>query len=172
MAMLGEEAWALAEALYLSACSVAEVIAWADAQILREDAPDWTLCEISLSQKRTPQEIGWMLCQLSPPVDRHTVHGLLVALLNDKLKGDRGKAGQVASVLFQLYQADEIEDPDLQRIGGWAEDALDLAEARHIVETPEQVLAKMANTLEEAAVRAGLSWSFSPYGGAEPSATD
>jgi len=170
--MLGEKAWALAEALYLSACGVAEVIAWADAQILRENSPDGTLCEISLSQKRTPHEVAWMLCQLSAPVDRHTVHGLLVALLNDKLKGDSCRAGQVASVLFQMYQADEIEDPDLQRIGGWADDALYLAEARHIMETPEQVLAEMAHALEQAAARADLSWSFSPYGDAEPMPKD
>jgi hypothetical protein len=81
-------------------------------------------------------------------------------LLNGKLKGDVGRAGQIASGLYQLALADDIQDSPLRDIAWWAWDALDLAEAGIIQESREQVVSQMANALDRAAAEAEGTWSF------------
>lgn len=65
----------------------------------------------------------------------------------------------VASALYQMAIADEIEDSGLKQIAGWAWDALDLADAGHIAESRAQVVTEMARALEHAAKGTGIAWS-------------
>jgi hypothetical protein len=65
----------------------------------------------------------------------------------------------VASALYQMAIADEIEDSGLKQIAGWAWDALDLADAGHIAESRAQVVTEMARALEHAAEGTGIAWS-------------
>src|SRR5262245_289862 len=58
MSGLRDEAEALAEALEFGVCDVAEVIAWSDAQLLREEPPPGALCEVSLAHDRYPQDVA------------------------------------------------------------------------------------------------------------------
>lgn len=58
MATLRDESEALAEALEMGLCDVAEVIAWSDAGILREETPPISLCEVSMAQDHFPQDVA------------------------------------------------------------------------------------------------------------------
>src|SRR3712207_7908543 len=63
---LRDEAEALAQALELGACDVAEAIAWSDAQLLRQDPPPVALCEVSRSEEHTSelQSRQYLVCRL------------------------------------------------------------------------------------------------------------
>src|SRR5262249_27851149 len=135
MSGLRDEAEALAGALEFGLCDVAEVIAWSDAQLLREDPLPGALCEVSLAYDRYPQDVAGLLRQCPGTPAKSNVSLLLVTLLDHRLKGDPGRAYQVASALYQMALAEEIEDPHLREIAWWAWDALDLAEAGHIQES-------------------------------------
>ena len=76
-----------------------------------------------------------MLRQLPEPPARRNVNGLLVTLLNAKLKGNFDLADRIASALYQMYLADEIEDSGLKQTALWAWDGLDLADAGYIAES-------------------------------------
>src|SRR5262249_42554333 len=140
-------------------CDVAEVIAWSDAQILREDPPPAALCEVSLARDRYPQDVAGLLRQCPGTPAKSDVSRLLVTLLDDRLKGDTGRADQIESALYQMSLAEEIEDPHLWKIAWWAWDALDLAEAGHIRESRGQVVGRMADALDRAAADAATTWS-------------
>jgi len=159
MSQLRDEAEALARALQIGVCDVSEVIAWADAQIACQSEPHWALCEVALSRDRYPQDVASLLRQLPESIARHNVNALLVTLLNGKLKDNSDLADRIASALFQMALADEIEDPDLQRIGRWAWDALDLADAGSIAESRAQVVTEMTRALEHAAAETRIAWS-------------
>lgn len=153
-----DEAEALAEALELGVCDVAEVIAWSDAQILAEDPPPGALCEVSLASDRHPRDVASLLRQCPGTPARSNVSRLLVALLDRRLKGDGGRADQIASALFQMALSEEIEDPHLEGIALWAYDALDLAEAGYIQESREQIVGQMADALGQAVADAATTW--------------
>jgi hypothetical protein len=156
---LRDEAEALATALEIGICDVPEVIAWSDARIVREDAPPAALCEVSVSHDRYPQDVAGLLRQCrDKPVKLH-VQRLLVLLLRDKLCRDRSWAGKVASALYQMALADDIEDPDLKSMAWWAWDALSLADAGHIRESREQITNQMAAALDAAARLGDAAWS-------------
>lgn len=161
MSQLRDEAEALATALEIGICDVAEIIAWSDAQILREDSPPAALCEISVSHDRYPQDVAALLrrCPGAPVSSR--VQRLLVLLVRQKLARDPGCADKVASALYQMALAEEIEDPQLKSMAWWAWDALDLADAGHIVESREQITNQMASALEDATRSGDASWSSS-----------
>jgi len=159
MSQLRDEAEALARALEIGACDVDEVIAWADAQIVRESQPHRALCEAALSGGRYPQDVAGILRQLPEPPARRNVNGLLVTLLNAKLKGNFDHADRIASALYQMFLTDEIEDSGLQRTGMWAWDALDLEDAGYIAESRAHVVTEMARALQRAAEETGIAWS-------------
>lgn len=165
MSGLRDEAEALAEALELGVCDVAEVIAWSDAQLLREDPPLGALCEVSLAHDRYPQDVAGMLRQCPGTPAKSNVSRLLVILLDDRLKVDTGRAYQIASALYQMALAEEIDDPQLRESAWWAWDALDLAEAGHIQESRERIAGQMAHALDQAAANAATTWSFAVVAG-------
>jgi hypothetical protein len=159
MPQLRDEAEALATGLEIGACDVAEVIAWSDAQLLREDPPPAALCDVSLSHDRYPQDVARLLRQLAGAPDKQRVGRLLVTMVDAKMRSDPGRADQVALWLYHMTAANEIEDPALMKIGWWAWDALDLAEAGQIQESREQVIGQMSAALHQAAGDADLTWS-------------
>jgi hypothetical protein len=128
MSQLRGEAEAPAKALEIGNCDVAEVIAWSDAQILREDSPPAALCEVSISHDRYPQDVAGFLRQFPGAPSKLRVRRLLVLLFRVKLEGDPSCADKVASSLYQMVLSEEIEDLNLKSIAWWAWDALDLAD--------------------------------------------
>jgi hypothetical protein len=160
MSDLRDEAEALAQALQLGVCDVAEVIAWADAQILREDLPSGALCDVSLARDRHPFDVAGLLREFPGTPARSNVSRLLVTLLDHRLKVAAGRPDRIAKALYEMAFAHEIEDPQLSEIAYWAWDALDLAEAGYIQEAWEEVVDKMSAALDRAAERAATTWSF------------
>jgi hypothetical protein len=160
MSQLRDEAEALAIALEIGICDVAESIAWSDAKILREDSPPAALCEVAVSHNRYPQDLAGLLRQCPGTPVNSRVQQLLVLLLREKLNRDPGSADKVASALYQMALSEEIEDEQLKSMAWWAWDALDLADAGHIQESREQITKQMAATLEEAAHLGDAGWSF------------
>jgi len=160
MSQLRDEAEALAKALEIGICDVAEVIAWSDAQILREDSPPVALCEVSVSHDRYPQDVAGMLRQCPGAPCKPRIQRLLVSLVREKLRCDSSHADRVASALYQMAISDEIEDSNLKSMAWWAWDALDLADAGHIQESREQITSQMVAALDEAAKSADAGWSF------------
>jgi len=58
--------------------------------------------------------------------------------------------------------AEKLQDPQLEEIGWWAWDALDLAESGQIQESREQVIDQMSAALNKAATHAAAAWSVWP----------
>jgi hypothetical protein len=160
MPQLRDEAEALATGLEIGACDVAEVIAWSDAQLLREDPPPAALCDVSVSQERYPQDVAGLLRQLPGVPDKRTAGRLLLTLIDAKLAKDPSRGYQIALALYRMALADEIEDPRVKEIGWWAWDALDLADAGHIQETREHIIEQMSAALHQAAAEADVTWSI------------
>lgn len=160
MSQLRDEAEALATALEIGICDVAEIIAWSDAQILRQDSPPAALCDISLAHDRYPQDVAGLLRQCPGTPVKARVQRLLLLLARQKLsRGSRG-ADKVASVLYQMALGDDIEDSNLKSIAWWAWDALGLADAGHIEESRKQTTNQMVAALDEAAQSGDSDWSF------------
>ena len=76
---------------------------------------------------------------------------LVLRILSDSLARDSGCADQVARSLYDLAVAGEIVDPELKSLAWWAWDALDLAEARMIAETRDDIIDKMRSALDSSA---------------------
>jgi hypothetical protein len=160
MSRLRDEAEALAKALVFGVCDVAEVIAWADAQILRECSPPEALCEVSLAHDRYPEDVARLLREWPGTPDESEVGHLLVTLLNDRLKRDTGRAEGIALALYRMAFTEKIEDPGLRDIARWASDALHLAEVESWPETRKQVVSEMTAALDRVAARSPMTWSF------------
>lgn len=160
MSQVRDEAEALATALEIGICNVAEVVAWSDAQILREKSPPASLCDVSVSHDRYQQDVAGLLRQCPGAPVKSRVERLLVLLLHEKLSRDARCADKVASALYQLALADDIENPGLKSIAWWAWDALDLADAGLFQESREQITNQVAEALDEAARLGDVDWSF------------
>jgi len=100
MSRMRDEAEALARALELGLRDVPEVIAWADAQILREDRPCEALCDVSLARGRYPQDVAGMLRRFPEAPDKAEVVRLLLCLMKDWLSRDADCADWIASGLY------------------------------------------------------------------------
>ena len=162
MPPLRDEAEALAIALEIAAVDVDEVIDWADAMIAVEDKPHWALCNVATSRGKYPQDVASELRQLPDCADPVVVRSLLVQLIARKLRHDESRAYQLASALYRMASANEIDDPELRELAWRAWDALDLAANRSIAETPAQVIERMRDILDRASVAAaqcGRDWT-------------
>jgi hypothetical protein len=162
MPPLRDEAEALACALEIGAVDVDAVIDWADAQIAEDPTPHWVLCEAATSRGKYPQDVASELRQIPGRTDPVNVRSLLVQLMAGKLKKNEGRAYQLASALYQMAYANEVEQPELRALAWWAWDALDLADCGHIAETRAQVVERMRDVLERAAEEAaqrGPAWT-------------
>jgi len=92
MSELRDEAEALATALEIGACDVAEVIVWSDAQLLREVSPPAALCDVSLSRDAYPQDVASLLRQLPGAPDYQSVERLLLSLVDAKMRSDPSRS--------------------------------------------------------------------------------
>lgn len=168
MARLRDEAEALADAMELGMCTIAEAIAWSDAQILRAEVPDVALCDVSLARDLYPQDLARMLREIPGNPDQSIVNDLLMLLINEQLRTGCGSPDAVAEALHQLALADEIEDPKLREIAWWSTDLLDLAAEGMIAESRQQIADLMAIELARVTASAVSSWSFPVVLGSAP----
>jgi hypothetical protein len=159
MTQLRDEAEALAVALEMGICAVDEAIEWSDAWIIHEDAPPFSLCEVSLSRDRYPQDVAALLRQIPGTPLRSNVSALLIILLRRKLTDHPERARDVAYWLYSSACDDAIVDPSLRRFGGEVFDALALAELGYLQESREQIVTNMVSELEQAADKATVTWS-------------
>jgi len=164
MPRMRDEAEALARALEFGLCDVAEVIAWADAQILREDRPSEALCDVSLARGRYPQDVAGMLRQFPGTPDSSDVARLLLSLMKDRLDRDDDAAEPIAWALHQMAMAKEIDDQRFSDVFWWAREELDLAELGYIQDSRQQIVQRMAAALEEATADPIPSWPFAVVG--------
>jgi len=164
MSRMRDEAEALARALEFGLCDVAEVIAWADAQILREDRPCEALCDVSLARGRYPQDVAGMLRRLPGMPDKAEVARLLLSLIKERLSREADCADRIASWLYQMALAEEIEDPRLRDVSWWAWDELYLAPLGYTGESREEIVRQMMEALDEATAKTSASWSFAVIG--------
>jgi len=141
------QAEAFACALEVGAVVVDDVVAWADAIIQREEHPHWAICELATCRREYPPDVVHRLRDVPGVPDVAVSRGLVLHMLCESLTRDPRCASQVAHSLFDLAMADEIADPDLKALAWWAWDALDLADARMIRETRDDIVEKMRSAL-------------------------
>lgn len=159
-----DEAEALARALEFGLCDIAVVIAWADAQILREDRPSEALCDVSLARGRYPQDVAGMLRQFPGTPDNSDVARLLLSLMKDRLDRDDDAAEPIAWALHQMAMAEEIDDQRLSDVFFWACEELELARLGYIQDPREQIVHRMTAALHEATTDPLANWSFAVVG--------
>jgi hypothetical protein len=160
MAGLREEAEALAIALEIGGVDVPYAVAWADAQIAAAEHPHWSLCEVATAGRRYPQDVAGLLRNVPGHAEPAVARSLVVQLLAAHF--DLRRAYQLASCLYQLAIAGDIDDPELKAIALWAWDGMDLADAGMILETSRDIAEQMRARLEAAseALRSrGPPWS-------------
>lgn len=164
MSRMRNEAEALARALEFSLRDVPDVIAWADAQILREDRPSEALCDVSLARGRHPLDVAGMLRRFPGAPDNPEVARLLLSLMRDRLSREEAWADRVAWMLYQMELAGELENPHLRWVSRWAWDALDLADSGYVEESRESIIRQMVDALDEATADNSSEWSFAIIG--------
>jgi hypothetical protein len=78
MARIKDEAEAFAIALESEATDVGTVVAWADKQIEKLEQPDWSLCEVALSGKKSSTDVIHLLQKIpGTPDQRGVMRGVL-----------------------------------------------------------------------------------------------
>lgn len=152
-----DEAEALAVGLELGVCSIVDVVAWADAQLLREDAPPSVLCDVSLAGGRYPQDVAGLLRQVPGQACRPNIDRLLIVLMYHQLRRHSACAGPIAWALRELDFSHRIEDPQLSEFAFYLGHKAYLAEEGYGLEN--EVFQTMADVLEQAAERSGVTWS-------------
>jgi len=164
MSQTRNEAEALARALEFGLLDVPDVIAWADAQILREDRPSEALCDLSLARGPYPVDGAGMLRRFPGTPNSPVAARLLLSLMKERLKHEVACADRIAGMLYRMALADEIEDPSLREISRWAWDELDLAEFGDIEESREEIVRQMVDALAAATADNDSKWSFTVLG--------
>lgn len=145
------QADAFACALEIGAVAVDEVVAWAHAIIECEEHPHWAICELATCGREYPPDVVRRLRDVPGVADVLASRALVLRILSDSLARDSRCADQVARSLYDQAAAGEILDPELKSLAWWAWDALDLAEARMIEETRDEIIDKMRSALESSA---------------------
>jgi len=134
------EAEVLARAIEIGALSVADAVKWADDVVERENHPDWSICEIAMSARKSEPDVVASLREVPGRFEEREVWRRLIRVLADGLEHDRRRADQIASSLYRLALADELPDERLRKLAWWAWDGLDLADAGLSQQTREQVV--------------------------------
>ncbi len=149
MSELRDEAEAFARALEYGLCDPAEVVAWADARLLREDRPPLALCEASLARDSHPLDVAGVLRRCPGTPDGPETAKLLAALLKERLRID------VDRTMYEAYlMANDgaLRDaPGLERVAWWTREALALSDDGYIEETRDEIVRVMSEALHEAA---------------------
>ena len=149
MAQLRDEAEALALGLEVGAVGRHEVTCWADAKVLQQDSPHWTLCDVAVAAVAYPQDLAGLLRSIPGETSPSSAIRLLIQLL--VVKWDRGSLPpkELASVLGQLWP--RLENQRLQGLASYAWDALDLAEEGLIEQSSAEIVRDLDAALHEAA---------------------
>jgi hypothetical protein len=151
MHSLKSEAEAFAIALEAGASDVGDVVKWADRQIECIDHPDWSLCEVSLSRSKRPDDVARLLRRIPGSVDTSSMIRIVLELMKKKLISDPLLAGPITKTLFHMAAYDDlIDDPAMKAVSLWAWDALDLAEGGYTNETPQHVVRHLIDAIDQA----------------------
>jgi hypothetical protein len=95
---------------------VQEVIAWADAIIMAEDAPDISLIEVSMAGSRGLQALTNALEDVRGDYDKERVtKSVFTRMLDLTLREERSPA-QIARALFVMAAEGEVPDDDARSI--------------------------------------------------------
>jgi len=148
-----EEAEALATALDVGIVDVSEVVDWAVDRIAEEEHPHWSLCEIAIAGRKYPQDVAALLREIPGTFSASDVRRRVLSMMAPRLERDPRRADGIASALYQLALADEIEDGELKALAWWAWDRLDLADSGTIAETREQIVQRMIRELSRCIAR-------------------
>lgn len=128
MPTLNEDAAFLCLALGHGLVSVAEVVAWADAEIAARERPHPALIEVSTSGRRSPGEVAAALYPLASECDEVKQLDRLFAAMYHTLSHDVEASRRIASALYTLALSGTMPSGDNpERAMLYFEDALDLA---------------------------------------------
>jgi hypothetical protein len=128
MPTLNEDAAFLRLALVHGVVSVAEVVAWADAEIAALERPHPVLIEISTSGRRTPGEVAAELDPLASGCDDVKQMDRLFAAMYHTLSHDFEASRRIASTLYSFALSGMMPSGDASEGAMlYFDDALDLA---------------------------------------------
>ena len=138
-----EEAEFLRWGLLAGYVTVREVVAWADAVISQEPAPDPSIIEIALAGRRPPADVVALLRDVPGDADPIPVRRRLLARMRQALDSDPTQGERIARWLYQLaahgelpeeafgWQAFGLDDTfELARTGGYGSYAAAVTELR------------------------------------------
>jgi hypothetical protein len=131
------EAAYLREGLWLSALTIEDVIAWADAVILETEIPDDRVLDLALSHDAHPLDVISILESMSSSVKALDVLPCLLSRAHQKLEESPGYAKILVEGLWDLYVRSDYSAPDELKEISWFYDALSLAEQGTYGSVPE-----------------------------------
>lgn len=137
------EAESLARGIELGIIPVSDAVAWADSQIEESDIPHNSICEISMSSSKYPQDVVHLLRSLPGEIDaadavQLTVRHLLVALRDLKYDSE-----SIAHALYDLAMADDLPDGRMKQKSSWYWDEIGLSRAGYKNTTVGEIRADM-----------------------------
>ncbi|HEX6367532.1 MAG TPA: hypothetical protein VF006_01290 [Longimicrobium sp.] len=116
-----EDAEALRCGLLAGYVTVRETVAWADAVIAREPAPDPAIIEVALAGRQPPADVVALLRDVPGDADPIRVRRRLLARMLQVLDGDPTHAERIARWLYQLAVHGELPEEAF----GWQAYGLD-----------------------------------------------
>lgn len=149
---LKNEAEVLAVALEVGAVSIEDVIEWADAVLERQEHPHWSICELATMGSSCEPDVVHTLRDVPGTADEVWVRSNLVRRLAQELAEDASSVDRVASALYRLALAEQLPRGELLSLAWWAQDELDLVDQRMVEGSRENIVAEMAQALNEAAL--------------------
>lgn len=159
MSRTRDEAEALAGALELGLCDIPEVIAWADAQIAREDQPSEALCDVALARGRYPQDVAGLLRRFPGAPEKAETVRLVLTLMRERLNREDEAAEPIARMLHQMEHGGEIDNPQLMEIARWAWLVFDPWDCDYTEESRDETVRQMVDALTEATTKTPTAWS-------------
>jgi hypothetical protein len=121
------EAETLRYGLLAGCVTVAEAVAWADATIDAEAAPEIAIVDVALARRRSPAEVATLLEAVPGEADGVEVRRRLLGRMLRILDADPSRGGEIARSLYSLAVSGELPERDF----GWQpytlDDTFDLA---------------------------------------------
>ena len=143
------EAEALAIALKFGLATVADAVAWADAQIAASDVPHVALCNVSMAATRYPQDVASMLRELPGEFDSEAAVRLALKYASSALRNGSIDPRDVARALYDIAIAGHLSNGDFERhaLSFW--DGIDLVRNGIGVKSESQIIDDMTRMLGE-----------------------
>lgn len=149
--MFDTEAEALANALVWAAIPLSEVVAWADEQVLRSDAPHPLIIDLALVRSR--EQAVSLLHSLSMKPDRKVASRILFGYFLKALRNGHLSYERISKALYMMALAQEFPDKDAEGHMWSFEDDLSLAN-QGAYGDPNKVKSELVAFLEKYAIKA------------------